>query len=68
MLDRYNRGTNVATYAGPVAVVVAEQDEIIPARHSMGLFDAVPSNKRLWVLAGANHNSWPVAAGCALVA
>jgi pimeloyl-ACP methyl ester carboxylesterase len=60
MLDQYNSVENVASYAGPVAVVVAERDEIIPARHSMNLFDAVPGNKRLWVLAGANHNSWPV--------
>ena len=60
MLDQYNSVENVASYAGHVAVVVAERDEIIPTRHSMNLFDAVPGNKRLWVLADANHNSWPV--------
>ncbi len=58
--DQYDSVKNVESYAGPVALVVAEQDEIIPSRHSMRLFESVTSDKRLWILPGAGHNSWPV--------
>ena len=57
--DRYDNVRNVRSYDKPVAVVVAERDEIIPTRHSMRLYDALAAPKRLWVLEGAGHNSWP---------
>ena len=60
VLDRYDNVRNLQSFAGPVAVVVAEQDEIIPTRHSMRLFKSIPGSKRLWVLENAGHNSWPV--------
>ncbi len=58
--DQYDSVKNLASYAGPVAVVVAEQDEIIPTQHSLRLFESVGDNKKLWMLEGAGHNSWPV--------
>jgi len=60
VLDQYDSVENVTSYAGPVAVVVAERDELIPTQHSMRLFESVTANSKLWILAGAGHNSWPV--------
>jgi alpha-beta hydrolase superfamily lysophospholipase len=57
--DRYDNVRNMRSYAQPVAVVVAERDEIIPKKRSMRLYDALAGPKQLWVLEGAGHNSWP---------
>jgi alpha-beta hydrolase superfamily lysophospholipase len=59
VLDQYDNVQNLRTYAGPVAVVLAERDEVVPIRHGQRLFESVQSPKRLWVLQGAGHNSWP---------
>jgi alpha-beta hydrolase superfamily lysophospholipase len=58
--DRYDNVRNVQSYAHPVAVVLAEHDEIIPTPCSMRLYDSLTAPKRLWVLPGAGHNTWPV--------
>jgi alpha-beta hydrolase superfamily lysophospholipase len=58
--DRYDNVCNLRSYAQPVAVVVAERDEIIPKKRSMRLYDALTGPKQLWVLEGAGHNSWPI--------
>jgi pimeloyl-ACP methyl ester carboxylesterase len=63
--DRYDNVRNMLSCAQPVAVLVAERDEIIPRKHSMRLYDALPGPKRLWVLEGAGHNSWPAGANVA---
>lgn len=57
--DRYDNVHNVQSYTYPVAVVVAEQDEIIPTPCSMRLYESIAASKRLWVLPGAGHNTWP---------
>lgn len=57
--DRYDNIRNLQSYRKPVAVVVAERDEIIPAGHSMRLYDALAGPKRLWVFRGVGHNTWP---------
>jgi alpha-beta hydrolase superfamily lysophospholipase len=57
--DRYDNVRTLQSYAQPVAVVVAEQDEIIPNACSMRLYESLTAPKRLWVLPGAGHNSWP---------
>lgn len=58
--DRYDNVANLAAFGGPVAVVIAERDEIVPAAHGARLYDAIGTPKRRWVLAGAGHNDWPV--------
>jgi hypothetical protein len=60
--DRYDNVRNLSGFDGPVAVLVAEQDEIIPWKHSMRLYDSLKPPKRLWVFKKAGHNSWPTAA------
>ena len=57
--DRYDNVTNLANYKGPVAVVMAGQDGIIPNRLTQRLYDALTQPKRLWTFPEAGHNSWP---------
>lgn len=57
--DRYDSIAYLDVYQGPVAVLAAERDEIIPNRHSQRLYDALPEPKRRWTFPEAGHNSWP---------
>ena len=57
--DRYDNVANLANYRGPVAVVMAGQDGIIPNRLTQRLYDSLPQPKRLWTFPKAGHNSWP---------
>jgi len=58
--DRYESLAYLDAYRGPVAVLIAERDEIIPTRHSQRLYDGLRIPKRRWIFEGAGHNSWPV--------
>ena len=57
--DQYDNVANLTNYPGPVAVIMAEQDEIIPNRLTRRLYEMLPGSKRLWAFPGAGHNSWP---------
>ena len=48
------------SFKGPVAVAVAEHDEVIPPKHARRLFQSLSEPKHLWVFNDAGHNSWPV--------
>ena len=61
--DRYDSVTNLRRFAQPVAVAIAANDEVVPNRHSMRLYDALSAPKRLWRFPGAGHNSWPTNPG-----
>jgi pimeloyl-ACP methyl ester carboxylesterase len=58
--DKYDNVRNLRAYEKPVAVLLAECDEIIPRKNSMRLYESLAVAKRLWVFAGAGHNSWPI--------
>lgn len=60
--DKYDNSANLREFNGPVAVLVAEQDAVIPVAHSMTLYQSLAEPKKLWTFPGAGHNSWPVAA------
>lgn len=60
--DRFDSVRNLAGYSGPVAVAMAERDEVIPVKHTQNLYTSLSASKRLWVFPGAGHNSWPIAA------
>ena len=60
--DRYDNVANLEKFSKPVAVLVAEDDEIIPNKQTMALYEAIRSPRRLWVFRNAGHNSWPIAA------
>ncbi len=57
--DRYDTVANLASIACPVAICIAEQDEIIPPRHAERLFASLAEPKRCWRFAGCGHNDWP---------
>ncbi len=55
--DRYDSQGPLSGYPGPVAVVIAESDEVIPPRLSQRLFDDYQGTKRRWVQPGRGHNT-----------
>ncbi|MDD5484298.1 MAG: alpha/beta fold hydrolase [Kiritimatiellae bacterium] len=57
--DRYDNINNLRGYNGPVAVLLAEHDEVVPRRHGRRLFDSLAGKKHLMVFPSAGHNSWP---------
>jgi len=56
--DQYDNVRNLNRYPGPVAIAVAEHDEVIPPERGRRLFDLLSRRKKLWVLPGAGHNDW----------
>lgn len=64
--DKYNNEENLKDYKGKTAVVLAENDEIIPKKLTLKLYDALPpAEKKLWILENASHNDFPVHANAA---
>ncbi|UCC64681.1 MAG: alpha/beta hydrolase [Anaerolineae bacterium] len=58
--DRYDNVGNLQAFDGPVAVLMADRDEIIPNAHTKRLYESLPGQKRLWVFENAGHNTWPM--------
>jgi len=61
--DQYDSMKNLANYGGRVALLVAENDEVIPKRHGLRLFESIHGPKKLWEFRRANHNTWPADPG-----
>ncbi len=59
--DKFDSVGNLKNFAGPIAVVGAERDDIIPLRHAQALYDSVGTRKKMWVVKGAGHNDWSFA-------
>ncbi len=58
--DRFDNAANLNDFKNPVAVLMADADEIIPNKQTRAFYDAIRSPKRLWVFKNAGHNTWPV--------
>jgi uncharacterized protein len=58
--DSYDNIGNLKSYNGKIAIIGAERDDIIPIGHANNLFEALPGNKKKWVIQGAGHNDWPM--------
>lgn len=56
--DGYDSVAHLRNFSGAGLVVVADSDEIVPARYGRALFEALPGRKRLHSIAGAGHNDW----------
>ncbi|MBN1998747.1 alpha/beta fold hydrolase [candidate division KSB1 bacterium] len=56
--DQYDNITYLKQFTAPIAVVLADGDEIIPTCHGMRLFESLRSRRRLWVIRNAEHNTW----------
>lgn len=55
--DQYDSVTALAAFPGPVGIVLADQDEIVPRKATMHLYETYQGPKRLWRVSGG-HNSW----------
>lgn len=54
--DTWRADRALPSYPGPVAFVVAGEDEVTFADLGRALFEAYPGTKRLWLEPGATHN------------
>jgi pimeloyl-ACP methyl ester carboxylesterase len=61
--DKYEVQRHLASYPGPVAFLMAGQDEIVPARIGRELFDCYSGRKRLWTQPQAGHNTLSLSPG-----
>jgi len=59
--DKYDNLGNLRSFEGPVAILMAEQDEIIPGRLTKHLYESLAGTKKMWTFLHAGHNSWPTA-------
>jgi alpha-beta hydrolase superfamily lysophospholipase len=56
--DKFDSVGHVADIDAPVLVVTAENDEVIPSRHSAALAEAFPESQvTVEVIPGAGHNT-----------
>ena len=55
--DRYDSVRHLRNYAGPLGIVIAENDRTIRAARSAALVETLPNAKR-WLIKGADHNDW----------
>ncbi len=54
--DRYDNVEALAGYDGPIAILVAENDRVVPADLGQKLYDSYAGPKRLWIQKGRDHN------------
>jgi fermentation-respiration switch protein FrsA (DUF1100 family) len=54
--DRYASLDRVGSVSCPTLVIAGDRDSIIPTEHSRHLYEAITAEKRLVVIAGADHN------------
>lgn len=54
--DRYPSDQWLAAYRGPLAVLLAGRDEVIPSELGQKLFDGYRGRKKLWVEPSATHD------------
>jgi uncharacterized protein len=57
--DKFDSVTNLQSFNGPVAVLMAERDNVVPKQHTMVLYDSFMGPKDLWCFEDANHTNWP---------
>jgi pimeloyl-ACP methyl ester carboxylesterase len=55
--DNYDNRSALTAYNGPLAVLLAESDQVVPAELGRRLYDHYDGPKRLWVQAGRGHNN-----------
>ncbi len=60
VLNKYDNVENLRGFKGNVAVILAENDEVIPVRHGRRLYDSITSRKNIWVFKDARHNEFPI--------
>jgi len=56
VLDKYNNIENLQGFEGNIAVILAEDDEVVPVQHGKKLYDSITAKKKLWLFEGVRHN------------
>ena len=56
-IERYNNVRELARYEGPLAVLLAGRDDVIPVDLGKRLYDGYSGRKRLWTDPRATHNT-----------
>jgi uncharacterized protein len=54
--DRYDSSRALQSVRVPLAIIVAEEDVVIPAASGIRLFEAYSGPKKLWRVLGSGHN------------
>jgi pimeloyl-ACP methyl ester carboxylesterase len=57
LCDRFPSDKYLSTYHGPVAMLVAGDDTVVPERFGRRLYDSYNGPKRLWEFAEGNHGT-----------
>jgi pimeloyl-ACP methyl ester carboxylesterase len=57
--ERYDSIANLQEYRGPVAILVAGEDELVPREQAERLYNSLNTERRMWVFEGVEHNTWP---------
>ena len=61
LTDKYDSIENLKSFKNKISVIGAERDEILPIKHAVNLYNALPEGrKRMWIIKGAGHNDWPL--------
>ncbi|MGR9114633.1 MAG: alpha/beta hydrolase [Gammaproteobacteria bacterium] len=58
--DKFDNIRNLQEYSGKVAVIMASQDNIVPNKNTLYLFESLECPKKLWEFNEAGHNSLPL--------
>jgi alpha-beta hydrolase superfamily lysophospholipase len=67
LTDKYDSIENLKSFKNKISVIGAERDEILPIKHAINLYNALPEGrKRMWIIKGAGHNDWPMHADASL--
>ncbi len=53
---RFDSLSALRSYHGPSAVIVGENDTVVPARLGQRLYESLQGNKRLWIVPQTGHN------------
>lgn len=53
---RFDSETNLAAFPGPIAFIVAMEDQTVPAHLGRKLYEGYSGTKRLWLVPEAHHN------------
>jgi len=57
LTEEYDNVQALKSYRGPLAVLLAEHDEVVPARLGRELYDTYGGPKKIWIQRGRTHNT-----------
>lgn len=53
---RFDSKRNISQFPGPVAIVLGEEDTVVPPHLGRDLYDSYSGSKKLWSAPGSGHN------------